>query len=227
MDNPKILIVVTSSDKTKNDKPTGLHLEEFSVPYNAFKKADAEITVASTQGGKAPTDPNNPPTDKQKEEWSEAIQALEHTKKVAELDPSHFDAVYFPGGHGTMFDFPNNPHISGILEHFDANHKVIAAICHGPAAFIGAKKSNGQPFAKDRTINSFTDSEEDQADMIKEMPFLLETALREAGADFRSGPEFEGFVIKDENLITGQNPKSAPELANEVLAAIPQTITSK
>lgn len=226
METQKILIVVTSSDETKNGKPTGLHLEEFAVPYNAFKQANAEITVASTQGGKAPIDPNSAPDEDQKQEWSEAIHALEDTKKVAEVDPSHFDAVYFPGGHGTMFDFPNNPHISGILEHFDANKKVIGAICHGPAAFIGAKKANGEPFAKNCTLNSFTDSEERQAEMVDEMPFLLESKLKDEGADFHSGPNMEGFVARDKNLVTGQNPKSAPKVAQGILEALKSPVSA-
>ncbi len=220
METPRILIIVTSSGTMTSGKPTGLDLKEFSVPYLAFRRAGAVITVASPMGGDAPIDPNSPPTQDQRADWKEAITALKQTEKAATVDPTNYDAVYIPGGHGTMFDFPNNEAIGTILKHFDSTNKVIASICHGPAAFVGAQNTNGQPIVKGRTLNSFTDEEERQVEMVQEMPFLLESKLRDLGANFKSGPAMEEFAIRDENFITGQNPESAEKLAHLVLEAI-------
>ncbi len=133
---------------------------------------------------------------------------------------SRFDAVYFPGGHGTMWDLPHNSDVAALLREADEQGKVIGAVCHGPAAFVGASGANGEPLVKGRTINSFTDAEEQAVELDETVPFLLESKLREEGGDFTKAEKFEACSVADGNLVTGQNPKSAEGVANKMLEVL-------
>lgn len=217
---PKILIIVTSADRMTSGKPTGLWLEEFAVPYLTFKRAGAVVTVASPKGGAAPVDERSAPKAEQKAAWAEASAALASTKALSTIDPAAFDAVFLPGGHGTMFDLPGNATLGRVLEAFDAKGAVIAAVCHGPAAFVGPKRNDGKPLVAGRKMTAFTDAEERAAALDKEVPFLLESRLRELGAKFETAPNFQSHAIRDGRFVTGQNPASSEEAAKLVLEAL-------
>lgn len=133
---------------------------------------------------------------------------------------SGYDAILLPGGHGTMFDYPQNAALARLVVDFDAPGKVVAAVCHGPAGLVGARKADGTPVVAGRRVAAFTDSEERAAGLDKAVPFLLETRLKELGARHESGPDFKPFALRDGNLVTGQNPASAEPLAKLVMEAL-------
>ncbi|MEW8624623.1 MAG: type 1 glutamine amidotransferase domain-containing protein [Candidatus Thiodiazotropha sp.] len=217
-----ILIIVTSFSEITPGEPTGLWLEEFAVPYLEFSDRGYRISVASIQGGRSPIDPRSNPTPEQQKTWSKAIQALQNTVTLASINPAHFDAVFIPGGHGTMFDFPKNEDLHKALRHFAHQDKIIAAMCHGPASLVGVRLENGTPLVAGRTITSFTNEEESAAGYTQKMPFLLESRLRELGAIFVEKANWSDHVQVDGNLITGQNPQSSKSTALAVIDALSQ-----
>ncbi len=218
-----VLMVVTSADKTISGKPTGLWLEEFAAPYFEFKKAGVKITVASLKGGPAPVDPRSLErpaefkTGAGATAWSEAGTLLKTTAKLSSIDPSTYDALFIPGGHGTMFDFPNNGTLASVILKFDDAKKPIASVCHGPAAFVGVKRKDGTSFVKGRSITAFSNSEEVAVKLEREVPFLLESKLMQEGGRVSVGANFTPYIKVDGNLITGQNPMSSTPAAQEVL----------
>ena len=220
MKNPRVLIVVTSASNLPNGEPTGLWLEEFAVPFETFKSAGALITVASPRGGPAPIDPRSKPTSDEAVRWKNASDELGNTMPLAEVDAKDFDAVFLPGGHGTMFDFPGNGDLERLLRDFDAARKPIAAVCHAPAAFVTAVDSANAPLVRGKTVTGFTDSEERAVKLEDQVPFLLETRLRELGADFKAGPDFAPHVERAGLLITGQNPASSAPAARLLIEAL-------
>lgn len=214
----QILILVTSADQMANRKKTGLWLEEYAVPYLLFLQAGFKVTVASPQGGKAPIDPGSM---KQESTWEEAIAQLDNTKAAKTVSAKDFDAIFIPGGHGTMFDLPNNREVKRLLAEFEEQHKVIAAVCHGPAAFVGAKKAEGGiPLVSGKTITSFTDEEEYAVERNDAVPFLLESQLRKEGAHFIDGQRWASHVEVDGQLVTGQNPASSEAVAKAVISLL-------
>jgi len=215
-----VLMFVTGADRTQHGKQTGIWLEEFAVPYLLFKKAGYTITVASPKGGAVPVDPGSQKDSIHDEDWTEAVSRLETTVPATSLSAENFDAIFFPGGHGTMFDLPNNVDVKRLLKEFDKENKIIAAVCHGPAAFVGAQKADGTPLVKGRTITGFTDAEETAAGMVEEVPFLLETALRKEGGKFVTAKEWSSHVEIDGRFVTGQNPASSEATAKAVLSLL-------
>ncbi len=215
-----ILIIVTSFSEMAPGEPTGLWLEEFAVPYLEFKSNGFKISVASVRGGKAPVDPRSKPTPEQKAAWGEAIQSLDDTVPVASIKPADFDAVFIPGGHGTMFDFPKSDDLHKVLQGFAEQNKVIAAMCHGPASLLGVTLQDGTLLLAGKTLTSFTNEEESAAGLTDKMPFLLETQLRESGAKFVEKPNWSDHVEIDGKLITGQNPQSSKSTAQAVIDAL-------
>lgn len=216
----KILFVLTSHDQMANGDPTGVWLEEYAVPWNRLAAAGHEITVASVAGGNVPVDPDSAPDEKQKQEWREAISHLADTPSIGDLDPGEFDAVYMPGGHGTMFDMPDNEHLHDLLWRFDEEGKIIASVCHAPAVFAGMFRFDETPFIKGRKVACFTDSEERAVDGVAKVPFLLESRLNELGADHSAAGDWQSHVVRDGRLITGQNPQSSAAVADELIAAL-------
>lgn len=222
----KILIVVTnaSAEDDLNNKKTGVWLEEFAVPYYVFKYASntefkINVTVASPLGGKAPVDPNSLEC-KNPTEWDYTIKELDNTTKLSDVDYETYDAIFLPGGHGPMFDLANDELLGRIVSHFYNSHKVVAAVCHGPAGLINAKTESGEPIVKGMQITSFTNAEEKQIekqDIEPAVPFMLESKLRHLGGIFIAGAPWEENVIADENLITGQNPASSEKLAHTII----------
>jgi putative intracellular protease/amidase len=220
MSQPKrVLIVVTSCNRIDDTHPTGLWLEEFAIPYLEFQASGFEITVASPKGGEAPLDPRSTQTEEAKN-WTQAEDRLKQTQTLDTLNASDFDAIFLPGGHGTMFDLPDNSKLQNLLREFAETDKVIAAVCHGPAGLVGAKLTEGKPLVAGKTITAFTNEEEQAVELDQLMPFLLETKLRELGANVVVKPNWSEHIQQDGKLITGQNPQSSSLAAQAVISAL-------
>jgi len=213
----KILMVVTNHTTITEDHKTGLWLEEFAVPYLLFKDKGYEVKVTSISGGEVTLDPNSI---EDKPEWKEAEKELENTLKLSLEDVAGFDAVFLPGGHGTMFDFPNNETLLSVLQQFAEEDKIIGSVCHGPAGLVNVTYKDGTPLVKGKKVSAFTDDEEREMQMDKLMPFLLETELRKKGADFVKVENWAVHSIRDGILVTGQNPQSSESTALKVVEAL-------
>lgn len=228
----KVLIVLTSHKNLgTTGKETGFHLEEFTTPYYALKDAGIEIDLASPQGGKPPFDPGSLAEDESDRPESvkrflddrDAQDRLKQTMQLNQVNVVQYDAVYLPGGHGCMWDLPQSQALADILGFLYDHGKIIAAVCHGPAGFVHAiSEKNGEPIVKDKKINSFTDDEEQLVELDHIVPFLLESKLRELGADFQKGGPMDKFVVTDFPFITGQNPKASGELGATLVSWLEQ-----
>jgi putative intracellular protease/amidase len=227
----RILMIVTSNARMGDTgKPTGLWAEELAVPYYALADAGVDVTLASPAGGPAPIDPGSVKPVGQNDPVVErfladtALQALiAATPKASAFDGAEFDAVFFPGGHGTMWDLPVDDGVTRAVERAFAANKLIAAVCHGAAGLVTAKRPDGQSIVKDLRVNSFTDAEEVAVGLEKVVPFMLETRLRELGGRFEGTGNWQAFAIRDGQLITGQNPQSSHRVAELLLAAMAAT----
>jgi len=212
-----VLIVVTSHDEIGPDQPTGLWLEEFAVPWQLFQEAGLKVSVASPLGGSTPLDPRSLADEARVAAWRDAENVLMQTTGIDDLALHKFDAIFLPGGHGTMFDLPENPHLKAMLHsQFEAG-RIVAAVCHGPAGLVDVTLNDGRPLVFGRTLTAFTDEEERAVGLDKAMPFLLETELREKGAKFVVGEPWGSHVEIDGQLITGQNPASSGATAEAVI----------
>ena len=213
-----ILMVVTTADKMNDGHETGLWLSEFGEAYVEFANKGYEITVASPLGGKAPVDARSLEGGETPQEILDTAQYLENTIKLDEVtDVSKFDAIFLPGGHGTMFDLPDNEKLHQVIRDLYEADKLVAAVCHGPAGLVGVKLSDGTPLVAGKTVTAFTDDEERETTLDKYMPFLLETRLRELGAEVIVRDNWTDHMQADGNLITGQNPQSTISVAKEVV----------
>jgi putative intracellular protease/amidase len=215
-DKKSILIIVTSHDQIDAEHPTGLWFEEFAVPYQLFLEQDYAVTVASPKGGQTPIDPRSVPNAEEAQAQASALQALKATQPLSQINAEDYDAVFLPGGHGTMYDLPT-PEVGQVISQFAEAEKVVAAVCHGPAGFVDAKRSQGTPLVQGRKVTGFTNAEEQEVQLDKLMPFLLESRLRELGAEFEAADNWNDHVIVDGNLITGQNPQSSGSAAKAVI----------
>jgi len=220
MSKKSILIVVTSHSQIDHKHTTGSWFEDFAVPFEIFVGHDLSTTVASIEGGAAPIDPQSMPNDIHHKETRLALDALSHTEALGELDFERFDAVFFPGGHGAMVDLPENPHVAAIVGNYLSKGKVVAALCHGTAALLGAKRKDGSYYVRDRDIAVYSDAEEVDVKMDTLMPFMLEDKFCAIGAVVHTTPKWHVRVVIDENLITGQNTQSAENLAKAVVDAL-------
>jgi len=230
MNTLSILFIVTSAATMgSSPEPTGVWLEELTTPYYEFVDAGYNVTVASVAGGEIPIDPRSTGDDQKKEDSvaryfeDEALQnTIKTTKSAAEIDASKYAAVFFPGGHGTMWDYPNNETLANIITETLNDGRIVASVCHGPAVLVGVKDEDGEPLVKGRKIAAFTDSEEEAVGLTDKVPFLLETRLRELGANVVTVDDFQPHSIVDGNLITGQNPASAKPVAADVIRLLEQ-----
>lgn len=220
----KILIVLTSHDKLGNTgKPTGFWLEEFAAPYYVFKDAGAEIVLASPKGGQPPLDPKSDAPDAQTEMTqrfkndAESQALLANTRTLDEVSSEDFDAVFYPGGHGPLWDLSGNPTSISLIESFIKAGKPVAAVCHAPAALIEVRGEDGEYLVKGRQVTGFTNTEEAGVQLIDVVPFLLEDKLKEIGGDYSKGPDWSSYVQVDGLLVTGQNPASSEEAARALL----------
>lgn len=212
----KVLIVVTNHTELHAGKTTGVWLSEFAEAYTAFTKKGYEVTVASPLGGEGPVDPGSV-DDNTPQDMLAAKKYLENTLKLEEVSAQDFHAIFLPGGHGTMFDLPNDHKLQELLRDFYEGEKVVAAVCHGPAGLVGATLSNGQPLVAGKRVNAFTNSEENATGLAPHLPFLLESKLRELGAIYVAAPDWSTHVEVDGNLVTGQNPQSTMAVTKAVI----------
>lgn len=220
----KILIVLTSHDQLGDTgKKTGFWLEEFAAPYYVFKDAGANMVLASPRGGQPPLDPKSDDPDAQTEATRrfksdpEAQQALSNTAVLAGLKHEQFDAVFYPGGHGPLWDLSQDADSIALIEQMLAAGKPVAAVCHAPAVLCRAKTPDGRPIVAGRQVTGFTNSEEEAVQLTKVVPFLLEDELKKNGGVYSKGPDWVPYVLVDGNLITGQNPASSEPAAREML----------
>lgn len=221
MATPKrILMVVTSHNHLDANHPTGVWFEEFAIPYKEFRANGFEVTAASPHGGATPIDPRSEPSPEQAREMTDAREALQHTAMLDSINTNDFDAIFIPGGHGPLFDFPGNIQLQNTLRTYMEQGKMIASVCHGPVAFDGVLLSNGMPLVAGKTITAFTNHEESDVELDKLVPFLLETRLRELEANFVDKPDWSDHVERDNNLITGQNPQSSHSAARMLVEAL-------
>lgn len=217
----RALFVATSNNSLAPGHPTGLWLEEFAVPYMAAIDADIEVIVASPKGGPVPLDPKTEPNEKQQKEWAPALQALRSSVTLESVKDQSFDAVFIPGGHGPMVDLAHDATLHALLARHDTAGKLIAAVCHGPAALVHATRGDGEPFFKGRRATGFTNTEERLAGLKDVVPFLLEDAMKGSGADFHSALlPMLNHIEHDGNLLTGQNPQSSGALAKKLVEAL-------
>ncbi|WP_339192912.1 type 1 glutamine amidotransferase domain-containing protein [Aeribacillus sp. FSL W8-0870] len=215
MAQKRVLMVVTSHAQITEGHPTGLWLSEFAEPYEIFKERGFAITVASIKGGYVPIDPRSL-NEESKAKWPDAIRELEATPPLSEISAEGFDALFLPGGHGTMFDFPDDAVLQTRVREFVESDRVVAAVCHGPAGLVHVKLSSGEYLVKGKKVTSFTNEEERAVQLDPYMPFLLEDRLRENGAIFVAAPMWSNHVEVDGKLVTGQNPQSGEATAKKV-----------
>ena len=214
----RILVVVTSHDRIDADHPTGLWFDEFSVPYSLFREQGYAVSVASPRGGDTPVDPKSLEGYEDTEENLAAREALKGTRALDDsVGCDDYDALFFPGGHGTMFDLPDNAQVQRLITECAAAGKPVASVCHGPSCFAKILLADGTPFVKGRRLTAFTDSEERAVQLDGLMPFLLETTLRDMGAEFVAGDDWSDNVVVDGTLVTGQNPQSSAGAARAVI----------
>lgn len=223
----KILIVLTSHKQLGDTgRTTGFWLEELAAPYYVFKDAGAEVTLASPKGGQPPLDPKSDDPDAQTDATrrfkadSAANAELAATAKLDSLSASDFDAVFYPGGHGPLWDLVDNEDSIRLIEEFWEGNKPVSAVCHAPIALVNARDKNGQHIVKGREVTGFTNSEEAAVGLSKVVPLLVEDTMIARGAKYTKGDDWQAYTRQDGNLITGQNPSSSAAVAKVVLAAL-------
>jgi putative intracellular protease/amidase len=223
----KILMVLTSHDQLGDTgKKTGFWLEEFAAPYFAFKDAGAQLTLASPKGGQPPLDPKSDEPDFQTEAThrfrkdSAAQSALASTAVLNTVRPEDYDAVFYPGGHGPLWDLAEESYSIALIEAFIKAGKPVAAVCHAPGVLRHVKGADGQPLVKGKRVTGFTNSEEEAVQLTKVVPFLVEDMLKEKGGIYSKGDDWASYVVEDGLLITGQNPASSQAGAEALLAKL-------
>lgn len=223
----KVLIVLTSHNKlgdTGHD--TGFWLEEFATPYYIFKDANVDLTLASPEGGQPPLDPKSDAPDFQTESTerfkgdSDAQAALANTLKLSDVSPEEFDAVFYPGGHGPLWDLAEDRNSIALIENMYASGKPVAAVCHAPAVLRHTRTAEGLPLIQGKSVTGFSNSEEEAVQLSNVVPFLLEDELSAKGAKYSKLDDWQDYAITDGNLITGQNPASSGSVAKAVLEAL-------
>jgi len=219
----KIVMVLTSHDQLGNTgRKTGFWLEEFAAPYFVFRDAGVELTLASTKGGQPPIDPVSDLPENQTEAMARfkkdetAQKALANTVKLADVKAEDFDTVFYPGGHGPMWDLAESPVSIALIESFYNSGKPVAFVCHAPGV-LRHVTYKGEPLVKGKRVTGFTNEEEEEVQLTKVVPFLVEDELKRLGAIFEKVPNWQPFSIVDGRLITGQNPASSTSAAQALL----------
>jgi putative intracellular protease/amidase len=216
----KILIVLTSHDQLGDTgRKTGFWLEELAAPYYDFTDAGAQIVLASPKGGQPPLDPKSNEPDFQTdltrrfEADPAATAQLAATVRLDSVNQGDFDAVFYPGGHGPLWDLANDRHSIDLIESFIAANKPVALVCHAPGVLRDVKAADGSPLVAGKKVTGFTNSEEAGVGLTDVVPFLVEDMLQAAGGQYSKGPDWGSYVVSDGLLITGQNPASSAETA--------------
>lgn len=222
-----ILMVLTSHDQLGDTgKKTGFWLEEFAAPYYALKDAGAEIVLASPKGGQPPLDPKSDDADAQTDDTrrfkadEDAQKALATTLPLSSVDARDFDAVFYPGGHGPLWDLAEDATSISLIEAFVKADKPVAAVCHAPGVFKNVKTADSAPLVRGRAVAGFTNSEEEAVGLTDVVPFLVEDMLKDSGGLYAKGEDWASFVQVDGKLITGQNPASSREAAEALLTVL-------
>lgn len=220
----KVLMILTSHDQLGNTgRKTGFWLEELAAPYYAFKDAGAEIVLASPKGGQPPLDPkSNEPafqTDDTRRFEADALATaqLAATVRLDSVNQADFDTLFYPGGHGPLWDLAEDRHSIALIESFLAAHKPVALVCHAPGLLRHAKAENGRPLVEGKTVTGFTNTEEAAVELTDVVPFLVEDELKAKGGNFSRGDDWGPYVVIDGLLITGQNPASSAPAAQLLL----------
>ena len=223
----KILIVLTSHAELGNTgEKTGFWVEEFAAPYYVLADAGVTITLASPKGGQPPIDPKSEAPDAQTPATERFYQDQDLKEKLAqtvilsEIKADDYDAVFYPGGHGPLWDLANDSHSIQLIEAFIKQEKPVALVCHAPAALVKVKAADGDPLVQGKLVTGFSNTEEEAVKLTDVVPFLLEDELKRLGGIYSKGADWGSFVIKDGLLITGQNPGSSEEAAQELLHAL-------
>ena len=225
-EKPRILMVLTSHGQLGDTgKSTGFYLSEVSHPYEVFSKAGFAVDFVSPKGGKPPVDGLNV-----KDQVNEAFlkdvvvqKRIAATLRPDQVKEENYDAIYFAGGHGVMWDFPDNEALQTLTRKIYERGGVVAAVCHGPAALVNVRLSNGKYLVDGKEIASFTNEEEEAVKLTKAMPFLLETRLRKRGAKFVKVKPFEPKFVESQRVVTGQNPASAYGVADVIVKLVKET----
>jgi putative intracellular protease/amidase len=229
----KILLILTSHDQLGDTgKKTGFWLEELAAPYYVFKDAGADIVLASPLGGQPPLDPKSDEPDAQTDDTlrfradKEAMQALSETRKLSSVRAEDFDAVFYPGGHGPLWDLAESDDSKALIESMIAAGKPVAAVCHAPGVLRHVKAPDGTPLVRGKRVTGFTNTEEEAVGLTKVVPFLVEDMLKSAGGIYGKGADWQLHVVTDGLLITGQNPASSAAGAKALLQALEARATS-
>ncbi|WP_229051576.1 type 1 glutamine amidotransferase domain-containing protein [Aeromicrobium sp. Leaf350] len=222
MSNRAALLVLTSHSDLGGVRDTGYFVGEAAHPWKVFTDAGYTVDFASIKGGRPPEDGRDEDDPVQAEFLAdEAVQKqLDATPRLSEISATDYDTVYFVGGHGTMWDFPDDPSVASVARTIYENDGVVAAVCHGPSALVGITLGSGRPLVTGKNVAAFTNAEEEAAGLTDAVPFLLQTRLEELGAHVQVGPNFHENVVVDGRLVTGQNPQSAAGVAREVVATL-------
>jgi putative intracellular protease/amidase len=220
----KVLFVLTSHSELGNTgEKTGFWIEEFAAPYYVMKDAGVEITLATPKGGQPPIDPKSDAPENQTEatkrfkEDKELQQLLSNTKKLSEVSADEFDGIFYPGGHGPLWDLSNDSNSIRLIESFWKTKKPVAAVCHAPSVLLNVKDENNEPLVKGKNVTGFTNTEEQAVKLTDVVPFLLEDELRNKGGKYSKTGDWGEHVVSDGLLITGQNPASSEEAARRLL----------
>jgi putative intracellular protease/amidase len=223
----KILMVLTSHDNLgETGNRTGFWLEEFAAPYYVFKDAGAEITLASPKGGQPPVDPGSDSEEAQTDATRRfkaddaAQQSLAHTVPLASVSASDFDAVFYPGGHGPLWDLAEDADSIALIEASAAANRPVGAVCHAPAVLRHTRGSDGKPLVSGKKVTGFTNTEEEAVGLTGVVPFLVEDMLKANGGAYEKGDDWASFVVTDGTLVTGQNPASSEAAAKRLLALL-------
>lgn len=223
----KILMVLTSHEQLGGTgERTGFWLEEFAAPYYVFKDAGADVVLASPKGGQPPLDPKSDAPEAQTAATRrfradpEAGKALASTHRLEDVVDDDFDAIFYPGGHGPLWDLAEDQESIGLIESMYAAGKPVAAVCHAPAVFRHTKGPDGDPLVKGKSVTGFTNTEESAVGLSGVVPFLVEDMLRENGGRYSKKDDWQPYAITDGHLVTGQNPASSEQAAKAVLALL-------
>ncbi|WP_198520108.1 type 1 glutamine amidotransferase domain-containing protein [Lacinutrix sp. Bg11-31] len=222
-----VLFVLTSHDKLGDtEKKTGFWVEEFANPYYTLLDKGANITIATPNGGAAPIDPSSDSPDAATEATERfnkdatAKAKIANTNKLADINADDFDAVFYPGGHGPLWDLANDKTSIALIEKFNTQNKPVAFVCHAPAALKGVKNADGTPLVKGKKVTGFTNTEEAAVGLTDVVPFLVEDMLSENGGIYSKKEDWAAYAIQDGNLITGQNPASSELVAEKLLESL-------
>jgi putative intracellular protease/amidase len=223
----KILFVTTSHvELGDTGNKTGVWLEELATPYYVFKEAGFDVSIASPNGGEIPTDPKSlaiilaTRNTKRFLRDVEALHFLSHSTSLSKIQADDYDAVFLPGGHGSMWDLADNKTLKQLLEDFDRARKPISAVCHGVTGFLSMENDQGEPWVKNKHLTGSSNSEEESMGLTNVVPFLLETKLLSLGASYSKEANYVSYVVADGQIITGQNPASSEEVAQRIVGLV-------